>query len=185
MKNKFVMGVLLSLMTLPVMAQMPTAQTQKTAIATEDDDLKYAVDLIKKGSLAPDFTMKTIAGETFQLSKLKGKTIVLDFWASWCPDCRKDAPQVVEMYQRYHQKGVEFVGISMDTDEDKWKKTVKTLGITYTQVSELKKFRDTDISKMYGVHWIPSLVVIDRDGKVLLSTVMSDKVDRLLHTITQ
>ena len=150
-------------------------------LGQRDMDTKYATELIKKGSVAPDFKMKTIDGKTFKLSKLKGKTVVLDFWASWCPDCRKDAPEVVGMYRKYHQMGVEFVGVSMDTDVDAWRKALETYGIEFTQVSELKKFRDTDISKAYGVKWIPSMVVIGPDGIVQLSTVLSYKVDRYLR----
>ena len=148
-----------------------------------DFDAKYATDLIKPGTMAPDFKMKTIDGKTFQLSKLKGKTVVLDFWASWCPDCRKDAPEVVRMHQEYGPQGVEFIGISMDTDVAAWKKACQLFGITYTQVSELKKFRETDIAKAYGVKWIPSMVVIDKDGKVALSTVLPYKVDKYLKEL--
>ncbi len=185
MKMKCIFLAVLSLMVLPMLAQKATTPIQAADTATVDEDAQYAVELVKKGTVAPDFTMKTIDGKTFRLSQLKGKVVVLDFWASWCPDCRKDAPHVVSMYQKYRQKGVQFVGISMDTDAEKWKNGVKALGIEYTQVSELKKFHDTAISKAYGVHWIPSLVVIGRDGKVLLSTVMSDKVERILSTIAQ
>ena len=109
---------------------------------------------------------------------------MLDFWASWCPDCRKDAPDVVKLYQTYHPQGVEFVGISMDTNVEAWKKAIAQYGIEYLQVSELKKFKETDVAKAYGVNWIPSLVVIDADGKVLLSTVLSEKVGKLLQELT-
>ena len=148
-----------------------------------DFDSKYATELIKPGTVAPDFKMKTIDGKSFKLSDLRGKTVVLDFWASWCPDCRKDAPEVVRMYNEYHGRGVEFVGISMDTDVSAWRKGCEKLGIKFLQVSELKKFKETDISKLYGVRWIPSMVVIGRDGKVVLSTVLSYKVDKYLKEL--
>ena len=150
-----------------------------------DDDTKYATDLVKPGTPAPDFKLKTPDGKTIQLSKYaKGKTVVLDFWASWCPDCRKDAPEVVRMYEAYRQQGVEFVGISMDTDVEAWKKAIDKFGIKYPQVSELKKFKETDIAKAYGVNWIPSMVVIGEDGKVKLSTVLTYKVDKYLKELT-
>jgi len=135
---------------------------------------------VKSGTVAPDFKMKTIDGETFKLSKLKGKTVVLDFWASWCPDCRKDAPEVVRMHREYSARGIEFVGVSMDTDVEAWRKACQQYGITYTQVSELKKFKETDIARLYGVKWIPSMVVIDPEGRVALSTVLTYKVDKYL-----
>ncbi len=153
----------------------------KAQVVEPDLDDQYAVDLIKPGSVAPDFKMKTIDGKPFVLSMLKGKTVVLDFWASWCPDCRKDAPEVVRMYRKFHSPDVEFVGVSMDTNVEQWRAAVAHFGIEYTQVSELKKFKETNIARLYGVKWIPSMVVIGPDGKVLLSTVQFQKVDKLLR----
>lgn len=167
-----------------VLSLLMTTTIAKAQFGPEPDfDSKYATELVKPGTQAPDFKMKTIDGKTFQLSKLKGKTVVLDFWASWCPDCRKDAPEVVRMYKEYAPQGVEFVGISMDTDVAAWKKACEQFGIDYTQVSELKKFKETDISKVYGVQWIPSMVVIDKEGKVALSTVLTYKVDKYLKEL--
>ena len=151
----------------------------------KDMDDKYGTELVKPGMAAPDFKMKTPDGKTVQLSKLsKGKTVVLDFWASWCPDCRKDAPEIVRMYEAYRQHGIEFIGISMDTDVEAWKKAIEQFDITYPQVSELKKFKETDIAKAYGVKWIPSMVVIGPDGQVKLSTVLTYKVDKYLKELT-
>lgn len=151
----------------------------------KDMDAKYAKELIKAGAVAPDFKMQTPDGKKFQFSKwAKGKTVVIDFWASWCPDCRKDAPKVVRMYREYHQKGIEFLGVSMDTDVEAWKKGIEKFGIEYPQVSELKKFKETDIAKAYGLNWIPSMVVVGPDGKVVLSTVLTYKVDKYLKELT-
>ena len=159
-----------------------TLQAQSTQ---QDMDDKYATELVKAGTVAPDFKMKTPDGKTIQLSKYaKGRTVVLDFWASWCPDCRKDAPEVVRMYEKYHQYGIEFIGISMDTDVEAWKKAIEKFGITYPQVSELKKFKETDIAKAYGVKWIPSMVVVGPDGQVKLSTVLTYKLDKYLKELT-
>ena len=170
----------------------------KAQFVQKDMDDKYAADLVKAGTAAPGFKMKTPDGKTFQLSQfmrsssskrarngeVKGKTIVLDFWASWCPDCRKEAPEVVRLYEKYRQYGIEFIGISMDTDTEAWKKAVEKYGMNYPQVSELKKFKETDIAKAYGVKWIPSMVVIGPDGQVKLSTVLTYKVDKYLKELT-
>ena len=161
------------------------ATAAKAQFAQQDMDDKYATELVKADTPAPDFKMKTPEGKTIQLSKVaKGKTVVLDFWASWCPDCRKDAPEVVRLYEAYKKYGVEFIGISMDTDVEAWKKAIEKFGITYPQVSELKKFKETDIAKAYGVKWIPSMVVIGPDGQVKLSTVLTYKVDKYLKELT-
>lgn len=157
----------------------------KAQPALQDFDAKYAAELVKPGTVAPDFKMKTPEGKNFQFAKwAKGKTVVLDFWASWCPDCRKDAPEVVRLYNDYHKYGIEFLGVSMDTDVEAWKKAIEKFGIKYPQVSELKKFKETAISKAYGVNWIPSMVVIGPDGQVKLSTVLTYKVDKYLKELT-
>ena len=149
-----------------------------------DADAQYATELLKQGTVAPDFKLNTPDGKPFKLSKLKGKYVVLDFWASWCPDCRKDAPNLVRMYQEFHSRGVEFVGVSFDTDVAAWKNGIAKYDIPYMQVSELKKFHDTNISKVYGVRWIPSMYLIGKDGKVALGTVLSDKLEKTLTELT-
>lgn len=160
------------------------ATATKAQSVQEDMDDKYATGLVKVGTTAPDFKLNTPDGTTIQLTQFaKGKTVVIDFWASWCPDCRKDAPKVVQLYEKYHPKGVEFIGVSMDTDIEAWKKAIAQFAIKYPQVSELKKFKDTDISKAYGLNWIPSMVVVGPDGQVKLSTVMVDKLDNYLKEV--
>ena len=162
-----------------------TAVSMKAQMPVQSDaDAKYATELLQKGSVAPAFKLKTPDGKIFNSTKLKGKYAVIDFWASWCPDCRKDAPNLVRMYQEFHQKGVEFVGVSFDTDVTAWNKGIAKYNIPYTQVSELKKFHDTDISKAYGVRWIPSMYLIDKEGKVILGTVLSDKLEKTLTELT-
>ena len=171
---------LLLLALLLMAATIAKAQSEQ-----KDFDDKYATEMVKPGTAAPDFKMKTPDGKTIQLSKFaKGKTVVLDFWASWCPDCRKDAPEMVRLYEKYRPYGIEFIGISMDTDVEAWKKAIEKYGIQYPQVSELKKFKETDIAKAYGVKWIPSMIVVGPDGEVKLSTVLTYKVDKYLKELT-
>lgn len=165
---------------LAVLLLLAAATTVRAQEGMADLDAKYATSLVKPGTEAPDFQLKTPDGASFSLSSLRGKTVVLDFWASWCPDCRRDAPEVVRLYKTYRSDKLEFVGVSMDTDVAAWRKAIGHYGITYPQVSELRKFRETDIAKAYGVNWIPSMVVVGPDGKVLLSTVVLDKVEQLL-----
>jgi len=175
MKNKLLLFALLIVSVTSVNAQSDQ----------QDLDEKYATELVKAGTVAPDFKMNTPDGLAIRFSDYaKGKTVVLDFWASWCPDCRKDAPEIVRLYEAYHQYGIEFIGISMDTDVEAWKKAIDKYGIAYPQVSELKKFRETDIAKAYGVKWIPSMVVVGADGQVKLSTVMISRLEKFLKELT-
>lgn len=147
-----------------------------------DIDMQYATDLPKVGTVAPDFKMKTIDGKNFKLSSLKGKFVVLDFWASWCPDCRRDMPEMTRIYNRFKDKA-SFVGVSFDTDINPWLNAVAKYRIGYTQVSELKRMRDAAVTKTYGLHWIPSYVIIGADGKVWLSTVLTWKLEKKLMEI--
>ncbi len=153
-------------------------------MTVHDDDDKYATELIKAGETAPELKMKTLEGKQFKLSSLRGSYVVLDFWASWCPDCRKDAPNVVRMYRQFAPQGVKFVGVSMDTDKEKWAAAVQKYGMDYTHVSELVKFKETQVAADYHVSWIPTMYLIDPEGRVVLSTVVSDKIDRKLSELT-
>ncbi|MBR4134873.1 MAG: alpha/beta fold hydrolase [Bacteroidales bacterium] len=149
-----------------------------------DLDEKYAAELLRPGALAPDFQLQTPEGKTLKFSDFaKGKYVVIDFWASWCPDCRKDAPEIIRLYNKFHDKGVEFLGVSFDTDKESWVKCIEKLGIPYAQVSELKRMAQSDVAKAYGIRWIPSLYLIGPDGKVLVSTVLSYKIENTLYEL--
>ena len=175
----FIMAVALT-----AMPHFAAAQAQQTQTAAADLDAKYATELLKPGTPAPDMAVPAIDGKSsVTLADYRGKYVVLDFWASWCPDCRKDAPNVVAMYNKYHEKGVEFLGVSFDTKPESWKKAVETLAIPYPQVGELKNMRESDMAKAYHISWIPTVYVIDPQGNVALATVMSGKVDKLLNSI--
>ena len=147
-----------------------------------DLDEKYAAELLKPGTPAPDFQLQTPDGKTLKFSDFaKGKYVVIDFWASWCPDCRKDMPEVIRMYNKWHEMGVEFLGVSFDTDKQKWTDYIAQSGVPYPQVSELKRMNQSEVAKAYGVRWIPSLYLIGPDGKVLASTVLSYKIENMLY----
>jgi pimeloyl-ACP methyl ester carboxylesterase/peroxiredoxin len=149
-----------------------------------DFDETYAQELLKPGTPAPDFQLQTPDGKIVKFSEFsKGKYVVIDFWASWCPDCRKDLPEIIRFYDKFHEKGVEFLGVSFDTDKEKWTDYIAKSGVPYTQVSELKRMNQSDVAKAYGVRWIPSIYLIGPDGKVLVSTVLSYKIECELATI--
>lgn len=170
---------------LTIMPQAINAQTAANAQANvvEDLDAKYATNLLKPGTDAPDINLKTIDGKQFSLKSLRGKYVVLDFWATWCPDCRKDSPYIMSLYEKFAHKGVEFVGVSFDTKAESWKNGVEKLGIKYTQVSDMKNMRESAVAQTYAIKWIPTVYVIGPDGKVVLATVMSDKVGAYLTSV--
>ena len=182
MKKLSLLFVALSMALLPqtICAQ---AAAQDKSVTVEDLDLKYATELLKPGADAPDIALNTIDGKPFSLKDLRGKYVVLDFWASWCPDCRKDSPFIMQLYKKFGAKGVAFVGVSFDKNMESWKNGVAKLGIEYTQVSDLKQMRESPVAKAYHIGWIPTVYVIDPQGKVALATVVSDKVSAYLHSV--
>ena len=149
-----------------------------------DFDETYAQEMLKPGTPAPDFQLNTPDGKTVKFSEFaKGKYVVIDFWASWCPDCRKDLPEIIRLYNKFHEDGVEFLGVSFDTDKEKWTNYIAQSGVPYPQVSELKRMNQSDVAKAYGVRWIPSIYLIGPDGKVLVSTVLSYKIELKLYEL--
>lgn len=183
-KNAMIaMAMIMSANTVFVQNGNGNAANAQQVTVENDLDAKYATNLLKVGTVAPEIALKTIDGKQFSLKGLRGKYVVVDFWASWCPDCRKDAPNVVAMYNKFHKKGVEFVGVSFDTKSESWKSAVEKLGIPYTQVSDMKNMRESPVALAYNIKWIPTVYVIDPEGKVVLATVMSQKVDAYLTSV--
>ena len=164
-----------------------TAQAEEPAVtetaAEEDLDLKYAADLLKKGEEAPAFTLKDPQGKEVSLSDLKGKYVVLDFWASWCPDCRKDVPRMKQLNEKYSSDRISFVGVSFDTDKDQWKGFIEENGMNWIHVSPMVKWKESQVSQDYKVNWIPSMYLIGPDGKVVFGTVVLDKLEKALASV--
>ena len=142
----------------------------------EDLDAKYAADLLKPGTPAPEFVLNDINGNAVKMSQFRGKTVVLIFWASWCPDCRAEVPALKELQAKTDPNKVVFVSISSDRTVEAWKKYV-----TENEMGGVQLYRDkSKVSEDYHVKWIPSQYVIGPDGKVVLGTVMLDKVAKAL-----
>jgi peroxiredoxin len=142
----------------------------------EDLDAKYAADLLKPGTPAPEFVLNDINGNAVKMSQFRGKTVVLIFWASWCPDCRAEVPALKELQAKTDPKKVVFVSISSDRTVEAWKKYVAE-----NEMGGVQLYKDkSKVSEDYHVKWIPSQYVIGPDGKVVLGTVMLDKVAKAL-----
>lgn len=155
------------------------------AAAAQDADSKYATELLSPGAEAPDFAVANpgAAYDGTTLSSLRGRYVVLDFWASWCPDCRKDIKEVRQMNARFGSDSLVFVGVSFDKDEAAWRKCVSDSAMTWMQHRELKPWKETQISRDYNIKWIPTLYLIGPDGRVRLATVMPEKLRRELEAI--
>ncbi|MCU0343791.1 MAG: AhpC/TSA family protein [Ignavibacterium sp.] len=135
------------------------------------------------GQFAPDFTLNDSTGTPISLSSLKGKILLVDFWAAWCGPCRAENPNVVKAWQKYKDRGFDVLGVSFDTNREKWLKAVKDDKLTWTQVSDLKGWGN-EAGKLYGINSIPANFLLDRDQKILASGLRGDdllnKLEELL-----
>ena len=156
-----------------------------TNAMAEDLDSLYAQSLLKVGTQAPNFELPTPEGKKVQLSDFKGKYVLIAFWASWCPDCRRISPNVEAIAKEYQGKDLTVVAVSFDIDKEAWVKYINRNGapVNEVHVSELKKMKESAVAKAFGVQWIPSLYLLDKDGKVLLATVEVSKVEAMVKTL--
>jgi thiol-disulfide isomerase/thioredoxin len=118
------------------------------------------------GSVAPDFAELTPEGKTLKLSDLRGKVVLIDFWASWCGPCRKENPNVVKVYQQYKDKGFDVLSVSLDQDRTRWLDAIKADNMTWQHVSDLKGWQAA-AGKLYGVSGIPFTVLVDKQGRII------------------
>lgn len=137
------------------------------------------------GNIAPDFSGLTPEGKTLSLNDVKSKVTIIDFWASWCKPCRRENPNVVKLYEKYHDKGLEIIGVSLDNNgqKNRWVKAIEQDGLTWPQISNLKGWKEP-VAVQYGVRSIPATFILDKTGKIVATRLrgkaLEDKVEELL-----
>ncbi len=144
-----------------------------------DLDSLYAKSLLPVGTEAPMLNVSELSD--YALANTKGHYTVLDFWASWCGDCRRDLPEMKKLVKQYQSDSISFVGVSFDTDKARLDSFCKAQDIGWQRFSELKKWKDTEVSKQFGVSWIPTYYVLGADRRVLLATVDIHKLKACLE----
>ncbi|HET8810448.1 MAG TPA: TlpA disulfide reductase family protein, partial [Flavobacteriaceae bacterium] len=131
------------------------------------------------GSKAPNFSAPTPNGETLTLKDAMGKVTLIDFWASWCKPCRKENPNIVRVYEKYHDKGLNIIGVSLDKSKGQWLAAIKADNLQWKHVSNLQ-FWNEPIAKKYSVRSIPKAFLLDENGvivaKDLRGQALEDKV---------
>lgn len=139
---------------------------------------------IEINSFAPDFSAPNPSGTMVSLKESLGKVTIIDFWASWCGPCRRENPNVVALYTKYHSKGLNIVGVSLDKTLEDWEKAIVKDNVTWTQVSNLKFWEDP-IAKLYKVEQIPTTYILDKSGKIigkdLKGKELEDKIIKFLE----
>ena len=140
-----------------------------------ENNNKVKPDMSLIGKMAPDFSAKTPQGAVVSLKQSLGKVTIVDFWASWCGPCRKENPNVVALYNEFHEKGLNIIGVSLDKDLNKWNEAIAKDKITWTQVSNLKEWQDP-IAKLYGVEQIPTTFILDASGVVIAKDLSGEEL---------
>jgi peroxiredoxin len=135
---------------------------------------------LAEGREAPEINLPDTEGNSLSLKSLRGKIVLIDFWASWCGPCRKEMPNVVKAYAKYKDKGFEILGVSLDQSKDKWLEAIKKDGITWPQVSDLK-YWECQAARDYNVQGIPFTVLLDKEGKILAKNLRGEELERAIE----
>ncbi len=147
--------------------------------------VEYILGFRKKtelGEMSIDFTLPDTSGKLVKLSDFRGKYVLLDFWASWCVPCRIQNPKIVEAFQKYRDKGFTVLGVSLDTDKDKWKKAIKDDRLDWTQLCDFKVFSSEPVHE-YFVRSIPTSYLISPEGIIIGKNLRGDDLGKKLNEI--
>ena len=132
---------------------------------------------------APEIALKNPEGKTITLSSLRGKYVLIDFWASWCPPCRRENPNVVRLYNEYKEKGFTILSVSLDEDITAWKEAIKQDKLSWpNHVSELMGWEGT-MTSLYGFQSIPHTVLVDKEGKIIATGLSGENLEQKLKEL--
>ncbi len=146
------------------------------------EDRLNSIGALDIGGLAPEIELASPTGELVKLSSLRGKVVLIDFWASWCRPCRQENPNVVRVYNEYHDKGFEVFSVSLDNDASRWKAAIAQDGLTWTHVSDLKGWKSS-AAGLYQVSGIPKTFLLDRNGRILAKDLRGYQLEAKLAEI--
>ncbi len=165
-------------------------ETVDSCLKTEYADnqfVKYVDNKVRTnlgpGRMAPDIAMSDPDGKTRRLSDLRGKVVMIDFWASWCSPCRMENPNVVRLYKKYHDKGFEIYSVSLDRNREQWLRAIEKDGLEWSNhVSDLNGWTSSG-GATYGITSVPSTVLIDRQGRIIARNLRGEQLANKLKEI--
>lgn len=162
--------------------QVDRYEQEMIMVKAQEEEMKRLANLLPIGSPAPEIQQNTPEGGTFALSQLRGKVVLIDFWASWCRPCRIENPNVKRVYERFHKKGFEILGVSLDKDHSAWVEAIKADGLPWKHISDLQ-FWNNAAAQEYGVSGIPYTVLVDREGMVIEKGLRSEALEAKLEEL--
>jgi thiol-disulfide isomerase/thioredoxin len=149
----------------------------------KNNEGKYKV-IPKDAVMATEFSGTTPEGKTVSLSSYKGKYVLVDFWASWCGPCRQENPTVLSAYKHFSDRNFDVLGVSLDDNKTAWEKAIDDDGLTWTHISELKKWQSI-IARQYQINSIPSNVLINPDGYIIAKDLHGDALEQKLMEVLE
>jgi peroxiredoxin len=143
----------------------------KIPLVKEMKDKVSRMKAVSIGQKAPDFTLNDVNGNPVALSsKIGSKILLIDFWAAWCNPCRQENPNIVKLYNEFHKKGFDVLGVSLDNNKEAWIKAIASDKLSWTQVTDLGQY-ESSAAKLYSVDAIPSNFLLDETGKIIARNV--------------
>lgn len=137
------------------------------------------------GTEAPDFAAKTPEGEEFSLKDAldkDGEYVLIEFWASWCPYCQEELPNVVEVYNDYHDKGLNVLGVSIDEEKGEWEEAIKGFGMEWDNISNLSKWEDPIVG-LYNVRSVPYNFLVDKEGNIVAKDLQGEDLRKKMEEL--
>lgn len=134
------------------------------------------------GQPAPEIALPNPEGKMVKLSDLRGKYVLIDFWAAWCKPCREENPNVVRLYQQYKDRGFEVFGVSLDRTKEAWVKAIEEDGLEWTQVSDLQYF-NSEAAATYQINAIPATYMLDPEGKIIAKDLRGSSLENKLKEL--
>ena len=134
------------------------------------------------GGMAPNFELTTPDGKKLSLYDLRGHIVLLDFWASWCAPCLAEVPNLKAIYEKYHGKGLNILGVSLDEKEAAWKSAIERKGLTWQHVSSLKGWK-CPVAQRFKVTGIPRMYIIDAQGKIIAQDLRGEKLAKKMDEL--